>query len=162
MSWLERLKSYSAPPAHPAKPTEPLPLPDAGSFVGFVGCPPGGGAEITCPEPANDTPPPPAGDAPLLALVAWTDADMHRFIRRAAWLQRLRGIPPDEAEILAERLTLRDRAGDDRCLCVECRHHTPGRCRNHRAAGLNSGELAPELATTWQRCGGFSELEAGG
>ncbi|ASM76332.1 hypothetical protein VITFI_CDS0553 [Vitreoscilla filiformis] len=138
---------------------EPLPLLDVGSFVGFVGQASGGDVEIIPPCPANDTPPPGRADAGLLALVAWTDADMRRFMRRMVWLQRLRGLSAKAAEGVAEKLTQRDRSGDDRRLCVECQHHSPGRCRNHRAAGLNSGELAPDLAALWQRCGGFADLE---
>ena len=40
-----------------------------------------------------------------------------------------RGINAPDADDLAERLTLRDREGDDRRMCVECVHlKANGRC----------------------------------
>lgn len=68
--------------------------------------------------------------------------------RLARW-----GWPPDEIEALAGRLARRD-ADDDRRLCAECRHYLPGRCGNHRLAGLQA-EVGRDLAATPQRCPGF-------
>ena len=64
-----------------------------------------------------------------------------------------------EAEHLAERLVQRDRDGDDRRLCIECRHYRPGRCGNHGCAGLQVPELGRDLAAMLQRCPGFSIVE---
>ena len=89
-----------------------------------------------------------------LALVAWTEADIARFTARRGRLIRWRNSVSD-AEALAERLTLRDRAGDDRVSCTDCRHFRPGRCSNHRAARLNSPEMGRDLAELLQRCPGF-------
>ena len=95
-----------------------------------------------------------ATNGPDLAAVAWTDADIARFLDRRARLLRW-GWPEPEAERLAERLVRRDRESDDRGACVECRHYRPGRCGNHRTAGLYSSEVGRDLATLLQRCPGF-------
>lgn len=98
---------------------------------------------------------PVAASAELLAAPAWTDGDIARFISRRTRLLRW-GWPEAEAEELAERLVKRDRAADDdRVNCTECHHHRPGRCGNHRGAGLHSPELGRDLAVMLQRCPGF-------
>lgn len=84
----------------------------------------------------------------------WDDAEIARFQARAAALRR-RGIDEDDADDLAERLTLRDRQQDERVLCAECSHYRPGRCGNHKAAGLASFEVGSDLSTMLQRCPGF-------
>lgn len=95
------------------------------------------------------------GPAPdSLALVAWTDADIARFIARRDRLARW-GYSTIDAEALAERLTLRDRSGDERVSCTECSNHRPGRCDNHRAARLHSAEVGRDLAALLQRCPAF-------
>ena len=77
-----------------------------------------------------------------------------RHAGEAAALRR-RGIADDDADDLAERLTLRDQQQDDRVLCVECSHYRPGRCGNHKVAGLSSVDVGRDLAVLLQRCGGF-------
>ena len=52
---------------------------------------------------------------------AWDDAEISAFTTRVVFFLR-RGIGADDADDLAERLTLRDRDGDDRRMCVECSH----------------------------------------
>jgi hypothetical protein len=84
----------------------------------------------------------------------WTDAEIQTFTGRVLLLVR-RGVSTTVADDLAERLTLRDRDGDDRRLCLECRHFRPGRCGNHRAAGLHSSELGRDVAAMLQRCQGY-------
>lgn len=89
----------------------------------------------------------------------WGDADIARFQARQRRLQRW-GWPADQAEVLADRLTCRDVLGnDDRVCCVDCRHYRPGRCGNHRHAGLLSAELGRDLAGRLQRCPGFQTEE---
>jgi hypothetical protein len=100
----------------------------------------------------------------LLALLAgsgggWTDADIARFLDRRARLMRW-GWPAAEAEALAERLVIRDRSSergdtDDRASCTDCRHYQPGRCHNHRHAGLHGQDVGRDLASLLQRCAGF-------
>lgn len=98
------------------------------------------------------------GPAPdPLALVAWIDADIARFTARRDRLIRW-GYRAAEAEALAERLTQRDRSDDDRVNCTDCRHYRPGRCGNHRRAGLNVADVGRDLAGLLQRCPGFQTV----
>ena len=99
---------------------------------------------------------PPAEPEPLnLATVAWTDADISAYLDRRARLLRW-GWAEREAEVLAERLVIRDRDADDRVSCTDCRHYRPGRCDNHRRAGLHEPDLARDFAALLQRCPGHS------
>jgi hypothetical protein len=91
--------------------------------------------------------------AALLALVEWQDADIERFTARRNRLLRW-GWPTADAEALAERLTLRDRSGDTRASCADCRNYGPGRCGNSRRAGLHSPEVGRDLVTMLQHCPG--------
>lgn len=113
-----------------------------------------------------------SGKAPLLAqarpyrlalaqcdaahVEAWDDGAIARFQARVVRLVRL-GFDSDNADDLAERLHLRDVEGDYRTLCVECSHYRPGRCGNHRAAGLQAADVGRDLASTMQHCEGFKE-----
>lgn len=89
-----------------------------------------------------------------LAAVAWTDADIAAFLDRRARLLRWGWAEP-EAEKLAERLVKRHRERDERVSCVDCGHYRPGRCGNHRRAGLHAPDLGSDLAAMLQRCPGF-------
>ena len=89
-----------------------------------------------------------------LAAVAWTDADIARFLDRRARLLRWGWTEP-EAETLADRLVRRDREADERVSCTDCRHYRPGRCGNHERAGLCVPDLGRDLAAMLQRCPGF-------
>ena len=95
-----------------------------------------------------------ATNGPDLAAVAWTDADIVAYLGRRARLVRW-GWTEANAERLAERLVKRDREQDERVSCTDCRHYRPGRCGNHRTAGLYSSEVGRDLATLLQRCPGF-------
>lgn len=75
----------------------------------------------------------------------WDDAEISAFATRVFALMR-HGIKLADADDLAERLTLRDREGDDRHVCAECRHYRPGRCPD--GAPLPAGVL--------HRCPGFA------
>ena len=92
------------------------------------------------------------GDA--MAAVAWTDADIARFMDRRARLMGW-GWPEAEAEKLADRLVQRDRDTDDRVSCTDCQHYRPGRCGNHRRAGLHAPDVGRDLASLLQRCPGW-------
>jgi hypothetical protein len=85
----------------------------------------------------------------------WDDAEIETFTTRVMLLMR-RGVPSTDADDLAERLVKRDRDGDDRRMCHECAAYRPGRCGNHQSAGLHKAELGRDLATTLQRCPGFT------
>ena len=94
-----------------------------------------------------------------LAAVAWTDADIARFLDRRARLLRW-GWPEPEAEKLAERLVIRDREADDRVSCADCASYRPGRCGNHRRAGLTVADVGRDLAAMLQRCPAFEAERA--
>lgn len=96
-------------------------------------------------------------DADAAHAEPWNDAACACFVARVVLFLR-RGISTTDADDVAERLHLRDVHGDDRVLCVECRHLVgrtgAWRCSNHRAAGVGA-DLPRELTTTMQRCMGF-------
>lgn len=66
----------------------------------------------------------------------------------ATWRARLIrwAWPQYEAQAKAERLTLRDLAGDDLASCTECASYRPDRCGNLRRAGQFGPELVRDLA----------------
>ena len=64
---------------------------------------------------------------------AMTGREIDTFAERSSQFNR-RGLTALDAELLAEKLVNRDRDGDDRHLCVECRNCRPGlRCVNKLA-----------------------------
>lgn len=91
------------------------------------------------------------------ALGGWTREDIQRFIVRRDRLLRW-GWQHEEAEAMAERLTLRDRSCDPRVCCLECRQHRHGRCNAPAAAGLQTPVVSRDLAALLQRCHGFEPL----
>ena len=134
---------------------------------------PGGGAELSAMRsvpaaPVPDPAAPVSRDRPYLLSRAdadhchdhpWDDAACARFVARVSRFLRL-GIDATDADDLAERLHLRDVQHDDRSMCVECTHYRPGRCGNHRRAGLSVGDVGRDLAAMLQRCLGFDSTEA--
>lgn len=114
--------------------------PDVSHLAGLAGVAADPVVDASAPEPA-------AG--------AWTEADIARFLDRRARLLRWGWTEPD-AERLAERLVKRDRERDERVSCVDCKHYRPGRCSNHRRAGLASPEVSRDIAVMPQRCPGFT------
>lgn len=93
----------------------------------------------------------------------WDDATIADFQARRDRLLRW-GWPESEAEALADRLTCRDVAAiqgdaDDRVSCADCANYRPGRCAEHRRAGLNAPEVGRDLARLLQRCPGFQPEE---
>lgn len=91
--------------------------------------------------------------------VPMSTVEIERFMARVERFTS-RGLPgrglPGWAENLADRLLVRDREGDDRRMCIECRHCTSGRsCGRARAAGLSHQELGA-LAVRLQRCPAFA------
>ncbi len=85
---------------------------------------------------------------------AMNGAELEQFAKRAQQFTR-RGITAEAAETMAARLVIRDREQDDRRTCLECTTYRPGRCGNHRRAGLQAPDVGRDLATLLQRCPGF-------
>ena len=144
-------------------------LPDDGSKVAGV-------ARVTQTVPQSETVPQPAGAGTQAAgpsqsvriyrmtrahgdeahAVSWAAETIEAFTaRRDAFLRRAHG--PDDADDLAERLTLRDREGDDRRMCIECSHlGERGRCMAAAAARLPGADRRLEpVPTILQRCEAF-------
>lgn len=89
----------------------------------------------------------------------WPEAETACFTARRDRFMR-RGSFEVEAEALAEKLTLRDRDGDDRHTCFECSrlsgHGVYGwRCGAARFAGV-APALPSAMVTVLQRCPGFA------
>jgi hypothetical protein len=86
----------------------------------------------------------------------WDDAEISAFVQRHARLLAL-GFGDGDANDVAERLTLRDRDGDDRRMCVECTWlGDTGRClaaATGRIPGMDR-RLEP-VQSILQRCGAF-------
>jgi hypothetical protein len=124
MKWLQRLKSENAPDTHATNATKP-------GFVAFVACPAPPFENIEVPDslPANDAD---AAQGPDPDGWCWphstamNTAEIDIFTAR---LIHFTSRSVSSAEELADRLVQRDRGGDDRHLCVECRRCRPGpRC----------------------------------
>ena len=84
----------------------------------------------------------------------WDDAEIAAFTART---ERFALLGRADADGLAERLTLRDRDGDDRRLCLECAWLGNTGCCLAAATGRISGadrRLKP-VPTILQRCGAF-------
>ena len=157
MSWLERLKNLERPGTHPREPREP-------GFLGLQGCPPGGVQKFEgAPAPAaNDTDKEVETESLDPDRYCWphssamNTAEIDRFLRREAHFTN-KGLAAEEAERLADRLVIRDRDGDDRCVCLECsnlRGFVRWQCGNSSRAGLGR-DLPSELVVTLQRCEGI-------
>ncbi len=64
----------------------------------------------------------------------WDDAEILSFLKRQS-LMLARGYALEDAEAIAEALTLRDRKGVDRHMCCECQHLTQARRCSAAARG---------------------------
>ena len=87
---------------------------------------------------------------------AWDDAEILSFRKRQS-LMLARGYAPEDAEAMAEALTLRDRQGDDRRICLECTHlGERGRCIAASAGRIRGADRRLEpVPTILQRCEAF-------
>lgn len=98
---------------------------------------------------------------------AMNTQEIATFIVRLEQFSR-KGVSLSEAELLAERLVLRDRDEDDRQLCLECSHLQADagrwRCANAQRAGMAVGianaPLPAGLTQQLQRCPGLKPTPA--
>lgn len=86
----------------------------------------------------------------------WGDVEILSFRKRQS-LMLARGYAPEDAEAMAEALTLRDRQGDDRRICLECTHlGERGRCIAASAGRIRGADRRLEpVPTILQRCEAF-------
>lgn len=86
----------------------------------------------------------------------WTEAEVASFTKRQA-LMLARGYATEDAEAMAEALTLRDRQGDDRRICLECTYlGERGRCLAASAGRIpNADRRLEPVPTILQRCEAF-------
>jgi hypothetical protein len=84
----------------------------------------------------------------------WDDAEIATFTARA---ERFELLGRADADDLAERLTLRDRDGDDRRLCLECTWlGDTGRCLAAATGRIPGADRRLEpVQTVLHRCGAF-------
>lgn len=86
-----------------------------------------------------------------------SDREFSRFMFRMGLFKR-RGMPESRAESFADQMLARDRDGDDRRACLECRHlQRGGTCfeaSQGRVAGADR-RLTP-VQTILQRCERFT------
>ncbi len=87
----------------------------------------------------------------------------------AALLHRFtdKGLPRADSEALAGKLVLRNRgSGEDRCVCMECRHFAghgamSWRCGNWKMARIaqrsSDAQLPADFVVLFQRCYGFTK-----
>lgn len=89
----------------------------------------------------------------------WDDLEIERFLDRTAGFTRM-GRP--DAEHLAERLTLRDRQGDGRHLCLECHElEATGRCAAaHRGAIPGADRRLEPVQYVLLHCPAFKGAES--
>lgn len=79
-------------------------------------------------------------------MLPWGDREISRFTFRTALFKR-RGLLESEAELLADRLALRDMERDDRRVCLECKHVRPQlRCIHSHAVLTDVLQRCPDFA----------------
>ena len=152
------------------QPTEPTKPP----FVGFVGSfhrdvskknvPP---LNLSgTPKPTNESLNPYLSqvDFQWLHSFAWEAQTVDKYLERMNDLHR-RGLTMEQADHMAELLTWRDLAGDDRKLCAECsryRHHTGTGAGLCQAAGVQVKNMRPGATVEFfrlRRCEHFEGVK---
>jgi len=90
--------------------------------------------------------------------IAMNTAEIETIIERIEAFTR-HGLDEADAEVLADRLTTRDRTQDDRRMCLECSNLRRGaglwRCIQWERAGLAVADVPGSLVNLLQRCEGF-------
>ena len=94
---------------------------------------------------------------------AMTGAEIVTFTGRLV-LFTAKGLTPNDADVLADKLLARDRESDDRYVCLEC-IHMHGRadhqqCLRLQFAGMSGPMVAAGQVAQLQRCDGFEGAPA--
>jgi hypothetical protein len=83
--------------------------------------------------------------------------EVETFTARVLLFMR-RGMGASRAEALADRLKRRDREGDDRRACIECRCLTSSlHCPAWRKAGISGPQVGGDLLNALQRCPSYQD-----
>lgn len=90
--------------------------------------------------------------------VVWSSTSITQYKERRKRLLSW-GWTRKDAEQLSKRLAERDLDQDPRVNCADCQHYRPGRCGNHRRAGLNTADTSRDLTELLQHCAGFELVE---
>ena len=95
---------------------------------------------------------------------AMTGAEIDRMVLRVA-LFGVRSLNLTDATVLADKLVVRDRDGDDRKSCMECQNLSglPNGwcCSAWRLAGIGRQSVSTDMVLRLQRCDGFKEAANG-
>lgn len=167
MNWLARLKNAPPTETDATKATKPLCAHQIAGSVGFVASALADLRKIDHCAVAADKSKDTATDNPdrwcWPASAAMNSVEIETFTARLSRFTD-RGMTIVEAEVLADRLVIRDREQDERHSCFECPHlaGTGGwRCGNWQQAGIairaHDAQLPRELAHQLQRCDGFTD-----
>jgi hypothetical protein len=109
-------------------------------------------------------PKPPANNPTPTTTTAMNPRDRDTHTARLARFTD-KGVIHDDAQLLADKLLIRDRDSDDRRLCLECTHltgygHSSWRCSNWQRAGVairaRDNQLPVDLVLQLQRCDGLT------
>jgi hypothetical protein len=93
-------------------------------------------------------------DAPM------NHGEVETFTARVLLFMR-RSMGASRAEALADRLKRRDREGDDRRACIECRCLSSSlHCQAWRQAGIGGPQVGRDLLPMPQRCPAFTPAVA--
>ena len=141
---------------------EPVAAKLLGAEVGFCIVWPPEGPREACPAFIGKVPAADVGRHPTLTndevarchAPGWDDAEIAAFTART---ERFELLGRADADQLAERLTLRDRDGDDRRMCLECTWlGNTGRCLAAATGRLPGADWRLEpVQTVLRRCAGF-------
>ena len=93
-------------------------------------------------------------------MTPWTDKEINRFQLRCELFER-RGLTPDDAEHIADRLALRDQERDERRMCIECTQlQQDGGCfAAKRGLMSNATRSLHPVKTILMRCEHFEWLK---
>ena len=157
MNWLARLKSPQSPRSDAREPREPTQGDPQGGFLGLL-------APVLSECKKYRADPTAANDPAPTPITVMNPRERDTTTARLARFSD-KGMTHDDAQLLADKLLIRDRESDDRRLCLECTHltgygRTSWRCSNWQRAGVairaRDNQLPVDLVLQLQRCDGLT------